>query len=126
LETEENQGDNMKLSFRIRKRYFDLIVKGEKTVEYRRDIEFWQIRIHHIFEKLLVPLLYPIANTKIPFSFPLTKEDNVLAVFICGKQIHRRIITKIERIPTPDYFSEQGQKDVNTPTCLGFHLGDVV
>jgi hypothetical protein len=45
------------------------------------------------------------------------------AVFICGKQIHRREVTGIERTLTPKYFSEQGKLDVNTPTCLAFHLG---
>ena len=30
--------------FRIRKRYFDDIVKGLKTVEYRKDSEFWRVR----------------------------------------------------------------------------------
>jgi len=38
------------LVFRIRKRYFDAIVKGEKTVEYRRDSRFWRVRIFNLLD----------------------------------------------------------------------------
>lgn len=83
------------LVFRIRKQYFDAIVSGEKKVEYRKDSEYWRKRILN-------------AN---------------IAVFICGKRVHRRRILQVQRIKTPDWFSEQGQKDVDTTTCLAFYLG---
>jgi hypothetical protein len=90
------------LVFRIRKRYFDAIVSGEKRVEYRRASQFWRKRIVGKGETL----------------------DT--AVFVCGKQVHRRKITEIEQIKTPSWFSEQGQKDVDTPTCFAIYLGSVV
>jgi hypothetical protein len=115
------------LVFRIRKRYFDQIVAGTKTVEYRRDIPFWQVRINNIAHAIGVNNIeYAIVNTATTFSIPLTKNDNVQAIFICGKRIHRRQASQIERIKTPEYFSEQGKKDVNTPTCLAFHLGKAI
>jgi len=33
------------LVFRIRKLYFDAIVSGEKTTEFRPDTQFWRSRI---------------------------------------------------------------------------------
>jgi len=87
------------LVFRIRKRYFDAIVRGEKTTEFRKASDFWRKRIEGKGEAL---------NT---------------AVFICGKQIHRRQILMIQEIETPDWFSEQGKEDVNTETCFAISLG---
>lgn len=86
------------ISFRIRKKYFDAIVSGKKTIEFRKDSEFWRKRLH-------------CAD---------------IAVFICGKKVHRRKITAVITIPTPKWFSDQGKKDVNTTTCLAFYLGSVV
>jgi hypothetical protein len=107
-----------KFVFRIRKRYYDLIVAGTKKIEYRRDIPFWQTRIANIFSKEAI-------EGNFQLSCNLSGVE-VQAVFICGKRKHVRELTGIERLKTPDYFSEQGKKDVNTPTCLGFHLGEVI
>lgn len=85
--------------FRIRKQYFDAIVRGEKTVEYRRDSMFWLRRLA-----------------------PNPKPD--VAVFICGKRVHRRKIIKIDHPLTPSNFSEQGKKDVSTRFCWAIHLGE--
>lgn len=85
------------LVFRIRKQYFDAIVKGEKTVEFRRDSPYWRKRI--------------------------IGKPAYTAVFICGKQVHRRKIIDITRLPTPDGFSEQGKQDVDTTMCFAIHLG---
>jgi len=96
-----------KIVFRIRKRYFYAIMNGSKTIEYRRDSPFWQKRL----EKL----------EKVPNReawFP----ENLIAVFICGKKVCTKRIIYIERLPTPNNFSEQGKKDVDTPTCLAFYL----
>lgn len=87
------------LVFRIRKCYFDAIVSGEKTTEFRVATSFWRKRIVGKGEAL----------------------DT--AVFICGKQVHRRKITLIQEIDTPSWFSVQGKKDVDTPTCYAIHLG---
>jgi len=89
------------LVLRIRKRYFDAIVSGEKTVEFRRDSEFWRKRI-------------------------IGKADVEIATFICGKRVHRRKITSIHRIKTPSWFSEQGKKDVDTSLCFVINLGGEV
>lgn len=95
-----------KLVFRIRKEYFDAIVEGTKRIEYRKDSQFWGARIRG-FDRI-------------------ENSQEYMAVFICGKRTHRREIVAIERIKTPDYFSEQGNLDVDTPTCLAFHLGKIL
>lgn len=87
------------LVFRIRKRYFDAILSGEKTTEFRKTSQFWRKRIEGKGETL----------------------DT--AVFLCGKRIHRRKITLIQEVETPTWFSEQGKKDVDTPTVFAIHLG---
>jgi hypothetical protein len=108
----------MKLVFRIRKRYFDQIVAGTKTVEYRRDIPFWRTRVFNIpFQKV------SLQNDVSGLFSNFVPSVEVTAVFLCGKRSHRRQITHIDKIITPDYFSEQGKKDVNTPACFAFHLG---
>jgi hypothetical protein len=91
-----------KLVFRIRERYFDAIVSGEKTTEFRPDSQFWRSRI----------------NGK-----GKSNEPAWIAVFICGKRVHRKVITLIQKIDTPTWFSEQGKKDVSTPQCYAIHLG---
>lgn len=102
-----------KLVFRIRRQYFDAIVDGTKTVEYRRYIDFWLVRLGLRAYGLPLFRRYP---GKAEFE----------AVFICGKRSHYREILYVERIVTPDSFSEQGKRDVDTPTCLAFYLGDVI
>lgn len=86
------------LALRIRKRYFDAIVSGEKTVEFRKASPFWRKRI----------------------------RDTDVAVFVCGKRTHRRKITYIQEIKTPDWFSDQGKQDVDTETCFAIYLGTEV
>jgi len=107
-----------KFVFRIRKRYYDLIVAGTKKVEYRRDIPFWQTRIANIFSKEAIE-----GNFQLSCNLSGVEAQ---AVFICGRRKHVRELTGVERLKTPSYFSKQGKKDVNTPTCLGFHLGEVI
>jgi hypothetical protein len=109
-----------KLVFRIRTEYFDDIVAGQKTIEYRRDIEYWHKRI-----KTLGPSLnHDISD--LAWFFKVHCNNEVAAVFICGKRKHTRQVRSIERIWTPDWFSGQGQQDVDTPTCLAFNLGEQV
>jgi hypothetical protein len=109
-----------KFVFRIRQRYFDKIVAGTKTVEYRRDTAFWQTRI-----KNAVPYLGCEVFDSSNLFRTIGDYNLAIAVFICGKRKHVRYCRKIVRCPTPEYFSEQGKQDVNTPTCLAFQLGDV-
>ena len=107
-------------SFRVRLRYFDAIRKGEKTVEYRRDIPFWRTRVANVLDDL--NLIHLVLCTNKEFE---PREVNADGVFICGKRIHRRKIPAISRIKTPGDFSDQGKKDVNTKLCFGFHLGGI-
>lgn len=97
----------MSLVFRIRHQYFDAIRRGQKTIEYRRDSPFWQKRVEKL-EKV------PNRDAWMP--------EKLIGVFICGKRVLRKRIIYIERIPTPDSFSEQGKKDVDTSNCFAFHL----
>ena len=113
--------------FRIRRRYFDQIVAGTKTVEYRRDTPFWQVRINNCFSRLgMKDMEYVIANNELTFNVPLYVDDSVQAIFICGKAKHVRQAMGIQRLATPSYFSDQGKKDVNTSTCLAFNLGNTI
>ena len=107
------------LVFRIRKQYFDAIVKGQKTVEYRRDSKFWRSRIFNLLDG---NMMRSVVNENIVFRV----SQLVIGVFVCGKRVHRRQIISIEKIETPDTFSEQGKKDVETPYCFAFHLGSEV
>ena len=59
-----------KVSFRIRKQYYDAIVCGEKTEELRQLKQFWVDRL-------------------------FCDEPPQEAVFVCGNHVHRR---KIEAI----------------------------
>ena len=93
------------LSFRIRRMYYDQIVNGKKVVELRKDTKFWQKRI---------------------------KEGDTpeIAVFVCGKDTHRRKITHITHEKPEDVLkhelSEQGKKDVSTEKCFAVWLGEVI
>ena len=88
-----------KAVFRIRKRYFDAIVSGDKRIEYRKDSDFWRKRL-----------------LKMP----------QIAVFMCGKRVHRRRIKDIYLMETPSDFSNQGKLDVPTETCFAITLGEAI
>lgn len=112
-------------SFRIRKTYFDAIVKGEKTVEYRRASAFWAIRIQNWAADRGLAALFPIRLERGAICFRGSFEDTI-AVFLCGKRIHRRKICSISLMRTPSSFSAQGRKDVDTDLCYAFHLGEAL
>lgn len=91
------------VSFRIRRVWFDAIVAGTKTVEVRKHSDYW-------------------ADVK--------ARGPSVAVFVCGKDVHRRRITAITPYPTAAAAlgrppSAQGVKDIGTGAVLGFHLGEV-
>lgn len=88
------------IPIRIRRCYYDAIVEGEKTIEYRKNSDHWL--------KML--------------SEPHSGRQRV-AVFVCGKRVHRRLITEVRQMRTPNNFSNQGKKDVPTPSCFAIHLG---
>ena len=103
-----------KVSFRIRREYFDKIVSGEKKEEIRSNTPFWRRRL---FGSYVNP------------PFPPFKKPEI-AVFVCGKELHRRRIMGIE-IAKPEEvlgrpLSKQGKKDITTRTAFVIKLGEVV
>jgi hypothetical protein len=90
------------ISLRIRRNYFDEIVVGKKSIELRKNTPFWYKRL-------------------------VDNGAPKIAVFVCGKDVHRRRITMVG-IGTPEVIlgrplSEQGRKDIPTRTCIAIHLG---
>jgi len=106
------------LVFRIRKRYFDDIVAGKKKVEYRRNSPYWRAR--------LFGGNTPLNHVRGRHLFFEKTGDFFEGLLLCGKRKHSLKIWAVEKLATPNYFSDQGKKDVDTPTCFGFHLGDVI
>lgn len=92
-----------KVSFRIRRRYYDLIVSGVKTEEIRTDKPYW--------------------------SWLLGEDPPQVATFVCGKDVHRRHITGIYRDDPEKVLgrplSNQGQQDVLTNPAIIVELGGV-
>lgn len=97
-----------KVLFTVRRRYFDAIVSGEKTEEIREHKPHWM--------------------------WLLGTEPPQQAVFMCGRDIHRRHILNIyvgeaERV-LGRAVSEQGRKDLNylpgeyTKACIIIELGE--
>ena len=93
-----------KVSFRIRREYFDMIVKGEKKQELRKYSDYWKRTLLRVHPEV--------------------------AVFVCGKDVHRRKIVDITVGKPEDYLgrelSEQGKKDIPTEMCNATHLGDAL
>ena len=94
-----------KVSFRIRKQYFDAIINGNKKYELRSHIPFWVNRL-------------------------LCNNPPKIAVFVCGKRVHRRKIIDIG-VGKPIYFlgrqlSEHGKQDIPTENCIAVKLGDAL
>ena len=98
------QQKEKRISFRVRQQYYDAIVSGKKTVELRRDTPYWRKRL---------------IEGRMP----------KIAVFVCGKQVHRRRIYCITE-GTPEQvlgrkLTEQEKHDVPTELCIGIELGEV-
>jgi len=97
--------------FRIRRGYFNQIVAGIKKEEIRENKPFW-------------------------FNRLFGADPPSVAVFICGKDVHRRWIKRIY-IEDPEKvlgrpLSEQGRLDLKynigicgRPKCIIIELGDV-
>lgn len=92
-----------KVCFRIRHVYFVQIVSGSKNVELRADSEYWRKTL--------------LDNPNPP----------KIAVFVCGKKAHRRMIEKIERGKPKEILGRplscQGKKDIPTEFCIAVWLG---
>jgi hypothetical protein len=100
----------LSVSFRIRRQYFNEIKAGTKTKEFRAYSVYWCKRF----------LKEPEKRPKI-------------AVFVCGKDIHRRKILDI-KVGTPENelgrpISLQGKKDLQLDLwdyCFIVELGEEV
>ena len=95
-----------KACFRIRKKYYDMIVSEEKTEEIRTLKPFWIKQL-------------------------LKGNPPQVAVFVCGKRVHRRWITGIYIDDAQEVLgrqlSEQGQKDVlDSDHAIIIKLGSIV
>ena len=99
-----------RLTFRIRRVHFDAIRNGFKLVEYRRASPYWDIRFGQA--------------RRILFYHDL---EDVQAVFVCGKDTHRRNVVSIlhghfqeltGRLP-----STQGLADLGDGFVWGAFLG---
>lgn len=97
------EGISKRVSFRVRRRYFDQIVAGTKREEIRTDKPYWAW---------------------------LFKNPPQVAVFVCGKSVHRRHITRIYREDPEKVLgrplSEQGIKDVLSNPAIIVELGGEV
>ena len=55
------------LIFHVKRKYFDLIKNGEKTVEFRRIIPYWSKRLQGLHEKIIVYNAY--TSEKLEFAY---------------------------------------------------------
>ncbi len=104
------------ISFRIRRIYFHQIVEGTKTFEIRPSSPYWDKKF--------------IGNGSKEQNRRWENFINGQAVFVCGKDVHRRRIVDI-RYGHPHMYlgrelSEQGKKDIPTEFCYCIKLGEVV
>lgn len=113
-------------SFRIRKPYFEAIVEGKKTIEYRKASPYWRKRIQNWAADRGLDALFPLTLEKGCVAFKGSFQDDTTAVFICGKRIHRRKIWGITLMHTPSSLSAQGRKDLDSDFCFAFHLGEAI
>ncbi len=99
-----------KLSFRIRKIYYDQIVAGTKTAEFRAVKPFWIQRVLKAVNEI-------------------QQGHEVRAVFVCGSRTHCRAVITVrywrnaqEALGRPP--SEQGHADLGDGPVFGFELGN--
>jgi len=93
-----------RVSFRIRRIYYDQIVDGTKDIELRKFSRHWQ-------------------------DILLSDDPPKIAVFVCGKDVHRRWIKNIT-VEIPEKvlgrkLSEQGKQDIPTEKCIAIWLGEI-
>ena len=112
--------------FRIRRQYFDQIVAGTKRLEVRRLSPHWL--------RVLGRITYTDTeydDAKERWTSTLRIKPDVGGVFVCGKAVHRRRVTRVEWAEKAEMLlgrplSEQGRKDVGRGHVLGFTLGDAL
>jgi len=109
--TNRRQTNLKRISLRITKEYFDLIKSGKKTIEFRPFSPFWRARLDSLcLEK--------------KGADPEEADDpKAVAVFVSGKAVHRRLVTRVKYIPTPSFVDHEV---VRTNTCYALYLGKVM
>ena len=109
----------MKVLFMVRKVYFDQIVAGTKTEEIRRATKRWQTLAINLGQSML------------------GSGKPAEAVFLCGRDVHRRHVIDIEddwesaeaffAKNHPEHkLSSQGKKDVGRGPVIVFYLGEAL
>jgi hypothetical protein len=104
-----------RLSFRIRRTYFDQIVSGEKTFEVRRATDYWRIRAARAREAL-------------GSGF---RPSRAIAAFVSGRLVHRREILGVDEFESAEAAlgrlpSVQGMWDLGEGRVVRFRLGRVI
>ena len=100
------------VTFTVRKVYFDQIVPGAKTAEVRRASPYWEGVARRVNDAL-------------------SSGEHVAAVFLCGRNQHRREILSVARHETAREAlgrepSEQGKRDIGEGPVFSFGLGGQV
>ena len=94
-----------KVSFRIRKQYYDKILSGEKTEELRQLKQFWIDRL-------------------------FCNDPPQEAVFVCGTHVHRRKIEAIYYCIPEEMLgrelSDHGKQDIQSEICICIELSYAV
>ncbi|MDD5263879.1 MAG: hypothetical protein PHU43_03485 [Candidatus Bipolaricaulis sp.] len=110
-----------KLVFRVKKAYYEQIVAGTKTTEFRAQTPYWQ-KVLSSLNKFFERAFGWKAWLQTDRSEPWTAEvEGITAIFItCLKgQSHTRQVTAIGQISTPTELKQL----INTPKCYTFYLG---
>lgn len=109
-----------KVIFRVKKAYYEQIVAGTKTTEFRADSPYWHkalISLNKFFERVFGWKDWLHTQTIAPWT---AEVKGVQAVFICAKgQKHVREVKAIGQQATPADVREI----VGTPRCFTFYLG---
>ncbi len=95
----------LRISLRIRRQHFDAIEAGFKMMELRRRSPFWEARLERI----------------------RLGGRHGIAVFVCGKRLHRRWITSVKVGYAQQFLgrplSDQGRQDVGDGLVYAIFLG---
>ncbi len=118
-----NTKTTYKIIFRVKKAYYDQIVAGTKTTEYRADTPYWHkvlSSLNKFLERVFGWRDWLHAQTIAPWH---AEVKGVQAVFICAKgQKHVREVKAIGQNKTP----ADVQTVVTTPRAFIFELGDEI
>ncbi len=113
-----------KIVFRVKKAYYEQIVAGTKSTEYRAEIPYWQkllSSLNKFFERAFGVQNWLEVNRTEPW---IAEVARVQAIFItCQKGVrHIREVKAIGHMPTPN----DAKAVITTPQCYFFILGDEV